>query len=151
MEYGGRDEYTVDVPMLGRPEMQSNLQNYGMPARASCYNKHPMSRANDHSEVQRLAPLRTQSTEQRYHQYVNTPQCERFSPSEKQVIHNYYTTPTEKMTTGGSETKPLVLFNMSEQNIVLFFFIIVLVVFAMYFQNSMKDLKQLIKDLHEKK
>ena len=55
------------------------------------------------------------------------------------------------MTTGGSETKPLVLFNMSEQNIVLFFFIIVLVVFAMYFQNSMKDLKQLIKDLHEKK
>jgi len=85
-DYGTGDPYPYRSEFVGIPENMPRNNRYAVNER--CYNKNSDLRLNPNEKIQRLAPMQTDSVEERYDQYNKNGVCER-SPSPT-VVNNYY-------------------------------------------------------------
>ncbi len=133
MEYGGRDQYNPDMniglpdkvaraPVYGRdvPESIFRYNQYGIPAQNVCWNGRPDLAASPNDQIQRMAPIRTDTVEDRTWKYMHTPVCERFEAGDS----------------NGDKKEGVCVVNL-----LMFFFLVMIIFIALNLYHSVQDLK----------
>ena len=160
-DYGLMDQFTPDMNLMGMPENIARMRQYGMAVNSPCANKNPNVRMRHNDESQRLFPIRTQSVDQRTDIYEKTPICERFDqprsvgkPQRKDmtVVNNYYIDKPADMAKLSSATKKKSddMIKLSSENILWLFMFAILIFIAVYFQNTVTEMKKILTKLQMK-